>query len=90
MFIKNIVNAKTVEVTETAAAAIIAAQGRTVVAKTSKLDSLLEFFNSSGIICSYWVATKNEDLHNIWLENAVVVVQRVKHKLLVVKQLVFF
>ena len=72
--IKNIINANTVEVTETAAAAIIAAQSRTIVAKTSKLDSLLEFFNSSGIICSYWVATKNEDLHNIWLENAVVVV----------------
>ena len=72
--IKNIVDANTVEVTETAAAAIIAAKSRTIVAKTSKLDSLLEFFNSSGIICSYWVATKNDDLHNIWLENAVVVV----------------
>ena len=71
--IKNIINANTVEVTETAAAAIIAAQSRTIVAKTSKLDSLLEFFNNSGIICSYWVATKNEDIHNIWLENAVVV-----------------
>ena len=73
MFIKNIVNAKTVEVTETAAAAIIAAQSRTIVAKTSELDSLLEFFNSNNILCSYWVATKNDDLHNIWLENAVVV-----------------